>query len=102
MQVFCQEDTKAVCDVMVPTAFTPNGDGQNDILYVRGTKVTDGVIEIYNRWGELVYTSKDPTTGWDGTYKGAQLNSDVFVYYIRATCPDKTKIERKGTVTLIR
>lgn len=94
--------TKAGCEVKVPTAFTPNGDGNNDILYPRAIKVTNLQFEIFNRWGQMVYESQQLTDGWDGTFHDIPLNSEVFVYFIRATCPDRTTIERKGTVTLIR
>lgn len=97
-----KDQSKAACEVKVPTAFTPNGDGQNDILYARGIKVTNLQFEIFNRWGQMVFESKQVSDGWDGTFGGQPLNSEVFVYYIRATCPDRTTIERKGSVTLIR
>lgn len=90
------------CDVKLPTAFSPNGDGNNDILYVKDIKVTNIQIEIFNRWGQVVYESKQISQGWDGTFKDVPLNSEVFVYYIRATCSDNKTIERKGTVSLIR
>lgn len=94
--------SKSACEVKVPSAFTPNGDGQNDILYARGIKVTNLQFEIFNRWGQMVFESKQVNDGWDGTFNGQPLNSEVFVYYVRATCPDRTTIERKGSVTLIR
>jgi len=93
---------KTGCFALLPTAFTPNGDGENDLLKVRGNNFSQVYLEVYNRWGEKVYEAKDSNTGWDGTYKGVLLNSEVFVYYLRVTCPDKTKLEKKGTITLIR
>jgi gliding motility-associated-like protein len=90
------------CDAQVPTAFTPNGDNENDILYVREFKSSDIYFTIYNRWGQEVFHSESLTEGWDGKYKGADLNTGVFVYFLRATCADRTKIERTGNVTLIR
>jgi gliding motility-associated-like protein len=88
--------------VKVPTAFSPNSDGNNDILYARGIKVTNLQFQIFNRWGQIVFESKDVNNGWDGNFNGQPLNSEVFVYFVKATCPDRTTIERKGTVTLIR
>lgn len=93
------------CDgrlVYVPNAFSPNGDGENDILYVR-TLVTDGVLlRIFNRWGELVFETTDKNLGWDGTYNGKLLDPDVYDYYVRAICVDGQEYEHKGNITLLR
>ncbi|HUC80409.1 MAG TPA: gliding motility-associated C-terminal domain-containing protein [Flavisolibacter sp.] len=86
----------------VPTAFTPNGDGKNDCFSVNhwGT-VTGFSLNLYNRWGELVFHSDNPSKCWDGYYKGVLQPSDVYVYLIKAKtlCGD---IFRKGTFALIR
>lgn len=92
----------ATCDVQVPNAFSPNGDNENDILYVRDFKASQIYFTIYNRWGQEVFHSESLEDGWDGRYKGQDLNSGVFVYYLRGTCVDMTKVERTGSVTLIR
>jgi gliding motility-associated-like protein len=85
----------------LPTAFSPNGDGNNDVLHVRGP-VKEMDLYIYNRWGELIFHGTDPSKGWDGTYKGELLNAGVFVYYFRGTLLDGTEISQKGNVTLVR
>lgn len=87
---------------LVPSAFTPNGDGKNDCFGVKhwGT-VTQFNMAIYDRWGHIIFQSPDPSAYWDGTLKGQPLQSEVFVYLISA----KTMcglVLRKGTVTLIR
>jgi gliding motility-associated-like protein len=92
--------------VFVPNTFTPNADGSNDILYVRGNVITELYFAIYNRWGELVFETSDQNIGWDGTFKGRQLSPDVYGYYLRYKCIgqniDDKPIFKKGNVTLIR
>lgn len=88
-------------EVGVPTAFSPNDDGNNDILFVLGS-ITDLDFTIYNRWGQQVFKSKDRAIGWDGTFGGEKLNPGVFAYRISGKTPDGKTIERKGNVTLIR
>ncbi|XZF12806.1 PKD domain-containing protein [Chitinophagaceae bacterium MMS25-I14] len=100
-----------LCDqsqVFIPNSFTPNGDGHNDYFYPRG-KGIDKVksFRVYNRWGEVVYEHtgfelNDKTQGWDGTYKGEQLRTDVFVYVIEAICDNGETISWKGDVSLVR
>lgn len=89
-------------DAFVPNTFTPNNDGQNDILYVRGIKVDDLYFAVYNRWGEIVFETKDKTKGWDGKYKGKDSDAGVFGWYVRAKCVNGGEAFKKGNVTLIR
>ncbi|MCX7861894.1 MAG: gliding motility-associated C-terminal domain-containing protein [Bacteroidales bacterium] len=97
MDVVCREPY-----IYVPNAFTPNGDGNNDILYVRAGMATDLYFAIYDRWGELIFETTDQHKGWDGTFKGKPMDPAVFVYYLSVTCLDKMKFEKKGNITLIR
>jgi gliding motility-associated-like protein len=89
-------------DSFVPNTFTPNGDGQNDILYVRGLKVEELYFAVYNRWGEMVFETTDKTKGWDGIYKGRAADVGVFGYYLKVKCYDGNETFKKGNVTLIR
>ncbi|MGZ3897591.1 MAG: gliding motility-associated C-terminal domain-containing protein [Flavisolibacter sp.] len=87
---------------LVPNAFTPDHDGLNDCFGIRHWgAVTDLHFSIYNRWGQLIFQTSNPADCWDGTYRNARLPSGTFVYLIRANtlCG---RVERKGTVTLIR
>jgi gliding motility-associated-like protein len=102
---------KLVCDegsIFIPNSFSPNGDGQNDVFYVRGQGMqTIRIFRIFNRWGQVVFertgiNSNDPTKGWDGRYKGAILNPDVFVYYVEVVCDKGAVNLLKGNITLIR
>ncbi|MBN9380251.1 MAG: gliding motility-associated C-terminal domain-containing protein [Chitinophagaceae bacterium] len=86
----------------VANAFTPNGDGHNDCFGIKyWGYVGDFEMTIFNRWGQKVYGSKNPSGCWDGTFNGQPQPAGVYVYYIRAhaLCGDAA---RKGTVTLIR
>jgi gliding motility-associated-like protein len=88
--------------LFIPNAFTPNGDGNNDILYVYGTAIKTLTLSIYDQWGELQFKSTNKSSGWDGTYKGTKQPVGVYVYYVEATLNDGQLIKRKGTVTLLR
>ena len=88
--------------VFVPTAFSPNLDGANDSLYVRTKGVKAINFQVFNRRGEEVFATKDITRGWDGTYKGAPLNKEVFVYYLTVTPYFKPSFKQTGSVTIVR
>ncbi len=92
-----------ICDVNVPSGFSPNKDGINDILYIRGN-CSEGVrLYIYDRWGQKVFETDDVTIGWDGKFNGKELNNAVFFYYLSATNSyDGSKIEKKGNISLIK
>lgn len=89
-------------DIYIPNAFTPNGDGNNDLFLVMGKSIRDINIEIFNRWGEMVYSSQNLFAGWDGTYKKTALPPAVYVYVVKAVFLDGTMRDYKGSVTLIR
>ncbi|MEN9950213.1 MAG: hypothetical protein RLY85_965 [Bacteroidota bacterium] len=88
--------------VGVPTAFTPNNDGVNDVVKVRGFGIDQMVFRIYNRWGQEVFVSQNPEYGWDGRLKGALQPMDVYGYTLSIQFTDGTNINRKGEITLIR
>ena len=91
-------------DIFVPTGFTPNGDGRNDVfrpIYV-GMK-TIHFFEVYNRWGALVYSSnKNDGKGWDGNIKGLKQSSGTFIWMVKATDIINKVHFKKGTVQIIR
>ncbi|MBK8657351.1 MAG: gliding motility-associated C-terminal domain-containing protein [Bacteroidetes bacterium] len=103
------------CDafIEIPQAFTPNSDGQNDYftIFADASLITDYEIRVYNRWGELVYSSSNlsdletsytNSKGWDGTYKGKLQNVGTFAYYLTAKDVYGKQYEKKGNITLIR
>ena len=85
-----------------PNAFTPNGDDNNDLLKIDGFSVQSGQYVIYDRWGELIFTSNSLDEQWDGTYEGKPVCNDVYGYYLTATCFNGTVIKRQGNVTVLR
>jgi gliding motility-associated-like protein len=89
--------------VDVPSVFTPNGDGVNDLVLVDGWGVKE-VLEfsIYNRWGELVFRSEDLNTGWDGKYKSQDQPQDTYVYFASVKTFAGQTLTKRGTLTLIR
>lgn len=88
--------------VFVPNAFSPNGDYNNDVLYVMGPPIQEMVFRIYDRWGELVFESFSRGDGWDGTFRGKALDPDVYDYYLKVICIDNEESIMKGNITLIR
>jgi len=89
-------------DIFIPNAFTPNRDGNNDLFKVRTINLTEITLRVYDRWGEKVFETNNINAGWDGTYKGKDLDPDVYVYYLTALCLDDQAFFQKGNVTLIR
>ena len=88
----------------VPAAFTPNGDGINDKLSFLAFGIEDFAFKIFNRWGEVVYSTNNMSdAGWDGTWRGAQQPIGVFVYYISGmNMATKIPVIKTGNVTLLR
>ena len=89
-------------DIFVPSGFSPNGDGTNDVLFVRGIHVTELEFKIFDRWGEKVFETTNQEIGWDGTFKGQLVEPAVFVYYLDAVCADGQKFFKKGNVSVLR
>ncbi len=88
--------------VAVPNAFSPNGDGVNDRVLVRGYAIGKMVFRIYNRWGQLVYQSADQNEGWDGKFKGVLQPMDAYAYVLEVEFTDGSKATKKGDITLLR
>lgn len=88
--------------VDVPNAFSPNGDGQNDILYVKGQDLKSLNFKVFNRWGELVFETNNIHNGWNGYYKGEPQEMEVYVWTLNATFSDGQAAIRSGNVTLLR
>jgi gliding motility-associated-like protein len=87
----------------IPSAFSPNNDGRNDVFQIRNLKY-QRVIEfrVFNRWGQEVFSTTDGAKGWDGTFKGTPQEVGVYHYLIRITTPEGKMRSYKGDVTLIR
>jgi gliding motility-associated-like protein len=90
------------CEIGVPDAFSPNGDGLNDELRVLGSCIDELSMQIYNRWGQMVYEITNPSNSWDGKFNGEQLNNAVFAYKLKIKTFSGEEIEMKGNFSLIR
>ncbi len=90
-------------DLFIPTAFTPNGDGKNDILkpIPAGIKAFQ-YFRVYNRWGQMLYSSNNSSSGWDGTWEGKEQATGTYVFMAQATDYLGHTISKKGTIVLIR
>ncbi len=90
-------------EIYVPTAFTPNGDGKNDVLrpVMYGIKQLR-YFRVYNRWGQLFYQTSDPKQGWDGLFKNAKQEMQTIVWMVEGIGVDGNVHTKKGSTVLIR
>jgi gliding motility-associated-like protein len=88
--------------VDVPSAFSPNGDGVNDVLLVRGYHVRSLRFVVYNRWGQKVFETTDMNTGWNGTFKGKPQEADVYGYTLDAVLESNKTIHKQGNISLLK
>jgi gliding motility-associated-like protein len=104
--VFIAIKIQAPCNgighIYMPNAFTPNGDGHNDVFKILGDNIVLNEFRVFDRWGEMIFETKDITQGWDGTYRGEMLPGN-YVYWISYRgCNDNGVKILKGNVVLIR
>jgi gliding motility-associated-like protein len=102
INVFCH-----TAQVYIPNAFTPDGDGMNDILMIRGNGISVKMFRIFSRWGELVFertnfSPNDPKYGWDGKIRGVPASPDVFVYTAEVVCDNGYVYVYKGNTTILK
>lgn len=102
---------RVVCgdqNFFIPNTFSPNGDGVNDVFYLRGSGLFRiNSLMIFDRWGEIVFEKKnlsinDPLGGWDGTYRGKKAKPDVYIYQVEIVCNNGEIIKYAGNVALIQ
>ena len=108
----CQESDKSIAlsgetvkefgDLYVANAFTPNGDGNNDVAFVHSQTIKTLSFNVYSQWGQQIFYSTNPSIGWDGAYKGNNQPAGVYVYYIKAVMNNGLEVNKKGTITLLR
>ncbi|WP_372641064.1 gliding motility-associated C-terminal domain-containing protein [Ancylomarina sp.] len=84
-----------------PSGFTPNGDGNNDVLFVRGNNIKKVTFIIYNRGGQQIFQSNRLEVGWDGTHKGQLQRMDAYIYYLNVSFDNGTSVQKRGEVTLV-
>jgi gliding motility-associated-like protein len=83
-------------------AFSPNGDGVNDFYLTEGQNIKDYRLQIFNRWGNLLFETTDTTTGWDGKYKGGEVPEGTYYYLVEAVGEDNKEYLLKGFLMLNR
>jgi gliding motility-associated-like protein len=88
--------------IYVPNAFSPNGDGTNDIFEIHGSGIVDYSYNIYNRWGEQVFQSSPDQNTWDGNYKGTPVEEGIYLYQLDVTGVDNDHHYLSGTVQVLR
>lgn len=105
----CQDTTadivKAVTlqdKVFIPNAFSPNGDGLNDVVRVYGAVIKEMRFSVFNQWGEKVFETRDLNSGWDGSYKGKPQPSGVYMYVCQLVLADGATQTKKGAINLVR
>ena len=86
----------------VPMAFSPNGDGNNDMLYVYGGQIESMSFEVFDRWGEKVFSTSSQDKGWDGNINGKKAASGVYVFTMQAIFTDGDITNQSGNITLVR
>ena len=86
----------------VPSAFTPNSDGANDVVMVRGFGIQKMTWKIYNRWGNVVFETNNRLQGWNGKYKGTLQPAEVYHYTLDVEYSDNTRYQKLGDITLLR
>jgi gliding motility-associated-like protein len=89
-------------EINIPNAFSPNGDGTNDVWLLICNSLSEIEASVYNRWGEKMWQTTDKNSMWDGTYKGKRVDPGVYVYVLNGTYVDGGKVNLKGNVTLIK
>lgn len=90
-------------EIYVPTAFTPNGDGKNDVFKPFPVGIKNYTyFRIYNRWGQEIFASADFNRGWDGTINGKQQPTGTYVWIVEGITKDNKKIVKRGTIIVVR
>jgi gliding motility-associated-like protein len=94
---------KTPADIFVPSAFTPNSDGHNDVIrpVLAGIQKLE-FFRVYNRWGQLVFSTSEPNKGWNGLIGGAQQSTQNFVYMVQAVDYTGKTIVKRGSFVLVR
>lgn len=105
----CENEDEIIVSIMdynvkiaIPKAFTPDGDGINDQIQVYTKGLKEYELLIFNRWGQVIFESKDANQAWDGTFNNIELEVETYTYIIRALSENNENILQKGQIQLIR
>ena len=88
--------------IYVPNSFSPNGDNLNDVFYIDASGIKVPTTKIYNRWGELLFQSNDISTGWDGSYRGENVQDGVYIWMIDYTDESGSIKRKNGMLALLK
>ena len=86
----------------MPNIFTPNGDGINDVYFTPSQNIVEYNLNIFNRWGQIIFSSTEPLQGWDGRFNGVFVPDGVYVYILKAKGGDDKHYENAGHITVIK
>lgn len=89
-------------DLFIPGAFTPDGNGLNEEMLVLGPEVSGFIFRVFNRWGELVFSTTDQTLGWNGYFKGEKAPQGTYLYFVEGTDTSGNLIKKSGNFVLLR
>jgi len=96
-------ELESICtDLFIPNVFSPNNDGQNDVFKIYGSCVKEAVLTIYDQWGEKIFDASGDSPNWDGTYKGREFSSDVFMYKAKIILVTGDEISKTGNISLVK
>jgi len=102
VRITVQQENDDCAEIVIPNAFTPDGDGVNDIFRITGTAIASISGKIFNRWGQELFTWDNVDEGWDGKFNGTLVSSGTYFCVIDYTCSDGTTKNVKGSVELIK
>jgi len=91
--------------IFIPDAFSPNGDGENDVFFLMAQSsecIQSMIFDIYDRWGNKIFEATNLSSGWEGKYKGKEMDASVFVYSLQATLINGTSVSKKGNISLVK
>lgn len=88
--------------IFIPNAFTPNGDGVNDVYYIPDANLSNFEFTVFDRWGNQIYQSFNPRFRWDGSSKGRGIPGGTYVFLLVANNSKGARIKRSGQITVVR
>lgn len=89
-------------DPFLPSGFSPNGDGVNDVFRLRSPPVQEFLLEVFNRKGQRLFSTTDMGSGWDGTSEGKEQPSGVYVWHLKVRLTSGREVQKTGDITLVR
>lgn len=96
------ENGKEALKLFIPNAFTPNGDGINDVYYIQNSNFAKFEFAIFDRWGNQMVSTSNTEFRWDGIIKGKPVASGIYVFVFHGITNDNMTIKRSGTITIVR